>query len=172
MEETPSPSGPTPPESTGAQQSACQDAGVQLTERDWKHRDNLRETASKAWSSYDKNSLYLSVGALAASLVFIKDVRGGKFTSSGCLLFGWCFLLASIGVGLFSHYASATANEQAIEEFDANAEKKKLGERYHSEKRKIWDSRVRRANFTVGILLILGVLSLLLFVFFNMGDAQ
>ena len=93
---------------------------AELTPGLQRYRDHCVEASQKAQDSYDRAILSLSGGALAVSLVFLKDVIGTReLISRDLLLSSWILWVLSILGVLASHFFSQRALITAVSQVDA-----------------------------------------------------
>lgn len=122
-----------------------------------KHRDLLQKLEHEAQEQYDKNVLYLSTGALGVSFAFLKDIVSiNDAVSIWWLICAWIFWALSVTAVLYSFYSSRLAMRKAIEAFDDGKEQK--------DKSDVWTSCL---NFASGALFVLGLFSIIVFVYNN-----
>ena len=83
-------------------------------------RDQLIEYLAKANDAFDNTLLKLSGGALGLSFAFVRQFVGGDEVRSAWLLgAAWVLWIGSLTFGLWSHYVSGLAMEEAIQRHDA-----------------------------------------------------
>ena len=126
------------------------------------YRQSLIEDEHAMQGAYDKGVLSLSGGALAISLVFLKDVVGTKqLLHSGCLLAAWILWALSIALVLTSYFTSAQALRRALTDTDEKAIYITLAQSH-------WATATKVLNALAGICFLVGVLLLVTFVSFNL----
>lgn len=85
------------------------------------HRRLLISLEQKAQDDYDKTIVSLSGGALAISLVFIKDIVGkAEPALVWTVIVAWGFWAASIAIVVISYFSSRMAMRKAIDQLDRN----------------------------------------------------
>jgi len=91
-------------------------------EKDLKeYRTYLIQTVQKLNENYDKLIITLSGGALALSLVFLKDViKENQIQEPILLIAAWGFFIASLASILGTLLFGIAANKKAIKQVDAN----------------------------------------------------
>lgn len=131
--------------------------------------ENMSDDNDKYWHSvyelykesskqYDKNVLYVASGALGLSMTFIKDIV--DFSSVECkvlLLIAWSILVITILTTLLSHFVSMKALNQKMATIDDD----------NDPKTKMLNGVLEKLNFLMLVLLPLGILFLLIFIYLN-----
>lgn len=85
------------------------------------YRNGLIQAEQKSQDDYDKSIVSLSGGALGLSIIFFKEVIGGKTPlSPEILVFSWIAWAASIAAVVLSYFLSRLALRKAIEQTDEN----------------------------------------------------
>jgi len=128
------------------------------------YRAGLIETQRKLNESYDKLLVTLSGGALALSITFLKDVIGdNQVVCPSLLLVAWVFFVASLGSILGEVLFGIHAHKRAIKQVDAaSIYNEKIGGR--------WSSFSTLFHWVAAICLILGLLFISTFAYFNVGE--
>jgi hypothetical protein len=90
-------------------------------------RRHLVESAQKSTELFDKAVLTLSGGALSVSLLLLDRISRVEAKLGWCLLLAWSLWAVSLASSLFSHWCSTQALRVAINEFDHEPHKTKLG---------------------------------------------
>ncbi len=96
------------------------------TENQW-FRRHLVEAAQKSTELFDKAVLTLSGGALSVSLLLLERISRAKVELGWVLLLAWSLWAVSLASSLFSHWCSTQALRTAVNEFDHEPQKIKLG---------------------------------------------
>lgn len=110
-----------------------------------KYADALREGMRYSIGKLDDQILYISSGALAISLTFIKDIVPLQQAVWLILLFlSWLMLTVCVGLSLYSHLHSYQEHQKQLERLENNLDLKE-------------DKSTDWINKTNTILLILGI---------------
>ncbi len=137
---------------------------VQLSADMKLYRDGLVETQRKLNESYDKLIITLSGGSLALSITFLKDIIGSnKINDPIFLLLAWGLFVLSLTAILGEILFGIKAHKKAITQVDdGSIHKQKVGGKssYFSS----------FAHWLASISLILGLLFISVFAYFNIGD--
>ena len=114
------------------------------------YRNNLIQAEQKSQDDYDKSIISLSGGALGISLVFYKEVIGGKtLNCPDLLVWSWGIWAASIAIVVVSYFLSRLALRKAIEQTDKNDFSGGVGG---------WAAKLTSyANALSGILFVVGI---------------
>jgi C4-dicarboxylate transporter len=129
-----------------------------MKEEDSKQWDNLFVSYLESNRQFDKNTLYISSGALGLSISFISDIV--KLTDASykwILGTSWTVLTIVILFSLMSHYFSMKAINSKME----NLHKEK------DEKSEKLNKYVRLLNLLMLIGLPIGIISLVVFIILN-----
>lgn len=128
-----------------------------------KYRQGLIETQIKLSESYDKLLITLSGGALALSITFLKDIIGSKdINCPSLLLISWALFVVSLSSILGEILFGIKAYKEAIRQVDDGT--------IHTEKRGGNASSVSTfLHWFSAICLILGLIFISLFAFYNLG---
>lgn len=85
------------------------------------YRNGLIQAEQKSQDDYDKSIVSLSGGALGLSIIFFKEVLGGKApVHSEILVYSWVAWASSIATVVLSYFLSRLALRKAIEQTDNN----------------------------------------------------
>ncbi|MBN4079518.1 hypothetical protein JYT26_02645 [Beggiatoa alba] len=135
-----------------------------LTDDMRQYREGLVETQRKLNESYDKLILTLSGGALALSITFLKDIIGSNEISYPLLLLiAWGLFVLSLTSILSEILFGINAHKKAIKQVDnGTIHNEKVGG-----KSSYWSSV---AHWAASISLVLGLLFISAFTFFNIGE--
>jgi hypothetical protein len=126
-----------------------------------RYREHLVAARQMAQGEWDKVTWALAGGALATSLVFLKDIVGNKTPRRpGWLVAGWAMLVASLVCVLVSHALSVRALSKAIDAVDAGRPQPHLNR---------WRVATECSNGLASILCIGGVLCIVVFTYLNFG---
>jgi quinol-cytochrome oxidoreductase complex cytochrome b subunit len=132
--------------------------GTQLQE----FRNNLVETLSKNQEDFEKQLIYVSAGALGASIFFIekivKDIDNSHY--KWLLILSWFFLGSTIVINAISHYIAMEMNYKSIDEIDKNKYDEKA-----SLKR---NRKLKYINLSTLVTLLIGIFFLILFTSINL----
>lgn len=128
------------------------------------YRDGLIETQRKLNESYDKLIITLSGGSLALSITFLKDIIGtNEINLPALLLIAWGLFVLSLTSILSEILFGIKAHKKAIKQIDAGTiHQEKVGG-----KSSLWSSA---GHWVAAISLVLGLLFLSSFAFFNVGE--
>ena len=128
------------------------------------YREGLVETQRKLNESYDKLIIMLSGGSLALSITFLKDIIGSnEINFPLLLLIAWGLFVLSLTSILSEILFGIKAHKNAINQVDnGTIHKEKVGG-----KSSFWSSA---AHWVASISLVLGLLFISSFAFFNIGD--
>lgn len=124
-------------------------------------RRHLVEATQKSTELFDKAVLTLSGGALSISLLLLDRISRDNAQLGWCLVLAWSLWAISLASSLFSHWCSIQALRTAVNEFDHEPHKTKLGG---------WMSSITGfLNVIAGCGFVLGVIAFLFFVKANYG---
>lgn len=124
-------------------------------------RRHLVEATQKSTELFDKAVLTLSGGALSVSLLLLERIGRPKIELGWCLILAWSLWAVSLASTLFSHWCSTQALRTAVNEFDHEPHKTKLGG---------WMSAITGSlNLIAGCGFVGGVIAFLFFVRANYG---
>lgn len=128
------------------------------------YRQGLVDTQRKLNESYDKLIITLSGGSLALSITFLKDIIGTKEVHYPfLLLIAWGLFVLSLTSILGEILFGIKAHKEAIRQVDNKTiHKEKVGGKSSS-----WSST---AHWVAALSLVLGLLSISIFAFFNIGE--
>lgn len=129
-----------------------------------KYREGLVVTQQKLNESYDKLIITLSGGSLALSITFLKDIIGSnEINHSYLLLIAWALFVLSLTSILGEILFGIKAHKKAIKQVDDDT--------IHSEKVGGKSSSFSTAaHWVASVSLILGLLFISTFAFFNIGE--
>ncbi|MBX2997847.1 MAG: hypothetical protein KF893_05005 [Caldilineaceae bacterium] len=126
------------------------------------YRQQLVALEQKAVESFDKTVIALSGGALGLSLTFVKDIVDLSNAAQTLWLAGaWLCWAVSLACVLFSFWLSARAMREAIRQLD----KGELGKKRPGG---FWDWATGFLTFSGGLTFVLGVISMISFIQFNL----
>ncbi len=133
-----------------------------MDERESRYRKLLETLKQQSQESYDKTVLSLSAGALGVSFAFVKDIVGSWPAQEPSWLFtAWIFWGLSVTAVLFSFLCSQKALRKAIKQVDdGQIDSMKLGGALNKV--------TIILNNAAGIAFLLGVISMIKFVSYNM----
>lgn len=126
------------------------------------YRNHLVDADQKSQEDFDKTLITVATSSLGVSLVFIREFIGeGPVASPGAIILAWSLLASSVGCVLLGFYLSRFALRKAMSQIDE--------ETIHSEKPggKI-SAAVEILNGTSGVLLLLGIGSVIYFATHNL----
>lgn len=133
-----------------------------IEEMTTEYRQQLVVLEQKSVESFDKTVIALAGGALALSLTFAQAIVDiGQAAQTVWLLVAWGCWTASLVCVLLSYWLSAKAMRKAIKQLDAGT----LGQERPGG---FWDWATGSLTFLGGFSFILGVVSMILFVQFNL----
>ena len=140
------------------------ESGVEMSEDMKLYRLGLIDTQRKLNESYDKLIITLSGGSLALSITFLKDIIGSnKINDPIFLLLAWGLFVLSLTAILGEILFGIKAHKKAITQVDdGSIHNQKVGGKSSS------FSSI--AHWLASISLILGLLFISVFAFFNIGD--
>lgn len=119
-------------------------------------RRHLVEATQKSTELFDKAVMTLSGGALSVSLLLLDRISRDDLQNGWWLLVAWSLWAVSLASSLFSHWCSIQALRNAVNEFDHEPHKTKLGG---------WMSAITGSlNLISGCGFVLGVIAFLFFV--------
>jgi len=126
------------------------------------YRRHLIAADQKASESFDKTVLSMSSAALGISFAFINSVVGsGPYMKPGLLFISWTSWGLSITVLITSFFFSQLALRKTIKQVDNGT--------IHEEKAGgVYSTLTMICNISGGLLFIIGVLSLICFVYCNL----
>ncbi|KOH46969.1 hypothetical protein [Sunxiuqinia dokdonensis] len=127
-----------------------------------KYRLELVGLVARSNEIFEKQLSYISVGAIAVSMAFVKDITGDVATTNhkALLIVGWGLLVLTLLVNLCSHIWAKNKHNRTISEIDAGKYSR--------------SSAVRRlkyidwVNFATVVTLVLGIISIVLFMTLNL----
>lgn len=124
-------------------------------------RDQLIIVHSKNQDSFEKQLSFISAGALALSVGFIKDIVKNFADSSykGLLGWGWAALIVTLLVNCISHLLGASNANRAIKEINEND--------YDPERIERRNRRIVQVNWATMILMIIGISLIVTFIVIN-----
>lgn len=126
------------------------------------YRQRLITLEQKSAESFDKTVIALSGSALGLSLTFTQEIVDlSQAVQTDLLLVAWGSWTISLVCVLLSYWLSAKAMRKAIKQLDAG----KLGQERPGG---FWDWAAGSLTFLGGLSFILGVVSMILFVQFNL----
>lgn len=126
------------------------------------HRKELFRLAIDNGRSLDKIVIFLSSGAIALSIAFLKDIVGEEPVKySAALVTSWVFFVLALGCTLASIYLSMEAAYEEIDSLDIAFERE---ENCRPNRKAFLSKKLDLASI---ISVLLGLLSLFLFVFEN-----
>jgi hypothetical protein len=126
------------------------------------YRQHLILAEQKAQEDYDKTVLSLAGGALGISFAFVdKFMSGGAASRPGFLVAAWSCWGLSLGCVLVSYFLSRNALRTAIQQTDA-------GKIRRLSPGGAWSVVLEICNVASGVAFVLGVILIVLFVWFNM----
>ncbi len=127
------------------------------------YRKDLVERQQKLNESYDKLIITLSGGSLALSITFLKDIIGSnEIYYPFLLLIAWGLFVLSLTSILGEILFGIKAYKKAIQQVDDNT----IHEEKVGGKSSYWSSV---AHWIASISLVLGLLSISIFAFLNIG---
>jgi len=129
-----------------------------MKKEDKTYYEILNKAYFESSAQFDKQILFISSGALGLSFTFIKDiVELETAICKGLLLVSWILFSIVILMSLFSHYTSKQAINTQIE----NIEDEK------NNKANFLNSITKLLNISMIISIVLGLISLILFIIIN-----
>ena len=129
------------------------------------YRQELVRLEQESIKTFDKTVLTLSGGAFGLSLSFLKNVVNlTTALQTQWLITAWSFWVISLTLILLSFWLSAKAMRKTIRQLD---EKKLSQERPGG----FWDRTTSWFTFLGGLTFILGVVSMVYFIQYNLGGA-
>ena len=133
-----------------------------MLRRESQYRESLETLKQQSQESYDKTVLSLSAGALGVSFAFVKDIVGSWPAQKPSWLFiAWVCWGLSVTAVLFSFLCSQKALRKAIKQVDnGEIDRIKLGG--------VLNQVTIILNSTAGIAFLLGVISMIIFISYNM----
>lgn len=128
------------------------------------YREGLVETQRKLNESYDKLIITLSAGALALSITFLKDIIGSsEINHPLLLLFAWGLFVLSLTSISSEILFGIKAHKEAIKQIDNRTiHKEKVGGKA--------SLLSTIAHLIASISLILGLLVISIFAYYNVGE--
>tara|TARA_R110002050_G_scaffold85126_1_gene181669 strand:- start:2525 stop:2935 length:411 start_codon:yes stop_codon:yes gene_type:complete len=86
-----------------------------------KYRVELVGLVTRSNEIFEKQLSYISAGAIAVSMAFVKDITGNVATTSfkALLVAGWGFLVVTLLINLLSHIWAKNKHNKTIGEIDA-----------------------------------------------------
>ena len=116
------------------------------------YRNQIVELRQKAIEQYEKTLLTLSTGALALSVVFVKDIFKGNLESTSSFLhLAWACWILSVTLSLISFFISQLAYSKALSQIDDDLiYKEKPGGKY--------TGMIFRLNTLNGLVFLLGMI--------------
>ncbi len=127
-----------------------------------KYRVELVGLVTRSNEIFEKQLSYISAGAIAVSMAFVKDITGNVATTSfkALLVVGWGFLVVTLLINLLSHIWAKNKHNKTIGEIDAGKYSRDHALR-----------RLKQINlmngFTVATL-VLGIILIVLFMTLNL----
>lgn len=132
-------------------------------ERDAQYLDSLRECEHHAIDQFDKTILALTSGAFGVSFAFLKDVvKPEVVTHKGWLIAAWTFWCITLGASLFAFYCAHMGMRYAQRNFPKIRDENLIGG--------IWHKFVMWLNPSTGITFMLGLISMSVFVTYNINN--
>ncbi|HEY0679509.1 MAG TPA: hypothetical protein VGD17_14595 [Chitinophagaceae bacterium] len=133
------------------------------------YEEKLYELYTHSSQEFDKHLLYIATSALGITFAFIEKIVPLKDASNTNVLFaGWLGLTGTIILFLLSHRVSQRQTESFIKEY----KRFKCGE-IDKEMlvvfREGFNRKIRSYNSASALLLILGIISILLFLWLNLN---
>ncbi len=126
------------------------------------YRQQLLTHEQESIESFDKAVLSLSGGALGLSITFLNNlIFSNTLVRTELLLFAWICWGSSLILTLTSFWLSARAMNKAVQQLDEG----KLGREHPGG---MWDKATRKLTFLGGFAFILGVVFIIVFVYFNL----
>jgi magnesium-transporting ATPase (P-type) len=125
-------------------------------------RNSLVETLNKNQEDFEKQLIYVSAGALGASIFFIEKIVRDLDSSlyKWLLICSWLFLGATIVINAISHFVAINMNYKSIDEIDqGNYEAKAALKR---------NRKLKYINLSTVITLLIGIFFLILFASINL----
>lgn len=129
--------------------------------------NRLQDGERKSQEQFDKAVMTLSGGAFGLSFTFINRVVGEPFQAKGWLLLAWMVWGLSITAVLGSFYFSTRAHRKAVEDTQEKMKEGKVDEIYESTPGGIYSDITSILNVSGGALFLIGVLSLIYFIYQN-----
>ena len=121
------------------------------------YRRQVQELASKSQEDFDKTVLTLAGGALGISLVFIKDVVGGKpLTDPNFLFWAWLCWGSSTTATLVSHLTSHWAHKRTVRQVNTGTIRSERPGGF-------WSPATSFLNIAAAVLYLAGLILLVLF---------
>jgi len=126
-----------------------------------KYRDELAGLVTRSNEIFEKQLSYISAGAIAVSMAFVKDVTGDLYTAQHkyLLVAGWLLLVVTLLINLLSHIWTKNKHNKTIKEIDVN--------HYSQQKALRRLKQIDRLNLFTIITLIMGIVSMLVFMVLN-----
>jgi hypothetical protein len=135
-----------------------------------KYRDQAWEDITSSSDEFDKSLLTYSSGALGLSLAFIKDiVKLDNATALPWLYWSWVFLTLCIILTISSYRCSIEAQKKHLidaQKFFLERDEKALN------RKTIWSILLDACAYGGAIFFLAGVLSTVLFVYFNVSQER
>lgn len=132
---------------------------------DNKEREAFQKAIDNTETDFEKNLTYISAGALGLSITFIdKIVKIDEAEYFGFLLFGWGFLILTLGLNLISHLISKYFIVKTRDEYDNNL--------HDNDKIKSRNKILDTINWVTVISLILGIIFIVTFSAKNMTKSK
>lgn len=126
------------------------------------YRKQCLDLSFKAQEDYDKGVMTLSGGGLGISLTFIDKFIQLKTGACVNLLFtSWIFWILSLCCVLYSYYSANKAMLKTVEQIDSGKDP------YEENRGGIFNSLTHLLNICSGVFFVLGIVSVILFVFTN-----
>ncbi len=127
-----------------------------------KIRNEYINSKNQQTDQFDKHMLLLSSGTFGVTFSFIEKFTNGIFINSFFLLFGWGLFALSILSTLMSFLISQIAYKKAIDELD-----KMIVDSNYQYKEPFENFVISVLNWYSMTFFILGVFSIMVFIFFN-----
>jgi hypothetical protein len=84
-----------------------------------KYKEELTKVLDKSQDTFEKQLSYISAGALAISMTFIKDVvKFDNAEDKQLIIVGWVLLVLTLLVNFISHLISSNFINKAIDEIN------------------------------------------------------
>ena len=127
-----------------------------------KYRVELVGLVTRSSEIFEKQLSYISVGAIAVSMAFVKDITGDIATTSlkALLIIGWGLLVFTLLINLGSHIWAKNKHNKTIGEIDAGKYS-----RDHALRRL---KQINQINSVTAATLVLGIISIVLFMTLNL----
>lgn len=137
-----------------------------INREDYEYRNFLIKTKNQLNDNFDKLIVTLSGGALALSMAFLKDIVKLQVANhSWMLALSWFLLIFSVGFVLGEIYFGIEAYRKALAQLDGKTIRQETAGG-------IFASITKNLGRLAAIFLILGMVSIAMFVFINLENGN